>query len=227
MPIGSVKWHASVWQQLLESILKIEAGLEDHLPFSFGGGTALAVHINHRISYDIDLFYRSADVFDYYNPNKNPAVKALIAAHHGSWQFPGNYLKLELGPELGEIDILISKFMTEAPTTDWPFKHWIVKLETPAEILAKKIRYRSSQFKRRDVFDLGAIAQLLPAAANQAFAVNLDNLPRLRDRIATMQADYEANVLNDVNPTTTGQALLQDAPQRCLAAIDDFLLRGK
>lgn len=225
MPAGSMKWHASGWQQLLEAILQIEQQLPDRLPFSFGGGTALAVHFDHRISYDIDLFYRSADVLDYYNPNQNPAVKALITQHNGSWQFPGNYLKLELGPEAGEIDILISKFMTANPTTDWPFQRWVVKLETAAEIIAKKIRHRSSQFKRRDIFDMAAVAQLQPEQLEIALAANLENLPRLRDRIATMQHEYEQHVAADVNPTDTGQVFLRGAPEQCLAAIDQFLLR--
>lgn len=148
MPTGFVKWPASAWQSLLAAILKIEEALENRLPFSFGGGTALAVHLEHRVSYDIDVFYRSADVFDYYDPNKNAAVKALIEAHRGSWQYLGNYLKLEL-PDTGEIDIFISKFMTEMPTSDWSFRQWMVKLETPAEIIAKK--FGSVQANSSDV----------------------------------------------------------------------------
>lgn len=225
MPTGSTKWRASAWPKLLEAVLEIEQDLKERLPFSFGGGTALAIHLDHRISYDIDLFYRSADVFDYYDPNRNKAVKALIDAHQGTWQYPGNYLKLELGPEAGEIDILISKVMTAVPTSDWAFRQWTIKLETPAEIIAKKIRYRASQFKRRDIFDMGAVAQLNPLALDEALAVNRDGLPRLRDRIATMQADYERYVADDVNPTAAGQKLVQAAPERCVAAIDDFLLR--
>jgi len=225
MPTGSRKWRASAWQKLLEAILKIEQDLPERLPFSFGGGTALAVHLDHRLSYDIDLFYRSADVFDHYNPNANAAVKALIKAHRGTWQFPGNYFKLELGDAAGEIDILVSKFMTAAPTTTWSFRRWSIPLETPAEIIAKKIRFRSSQFKRRDIFDLGAVAKLRPKALDEAFKVNLDNLPRLRDRIATMQADYERHVDDDVNPTASGRLLIKSAPERCLNVIDAFLLR--
>lgn len=223
MPAGSRKWPESAWRLLLKEILQIEARLPDRPPFSFGGGTALAVHLGHRVSYDVDLFYRSADVFDGYGPNKNPDVKALIQEHGGSWQYPGNYLKLEL--KIGEIDILISKFMTPQPVTDWSFKKWTIKLETPAEILAKKIRYRSSQFKRRDIFDMAAIASLQKAQIDIALRANIENLARLRDRIETMGADYEEFVLADINPTPAGRDLVQGAPERCIAAIDRFLLK--
>jgi hypothetical protein len=164
-------------------------------------------------------------MLDYYDPNQNPAVKALIARHKGSWQFLGNSVKIELGPAAGEIDILISKVMTANPTTDWPFQRWVVKLETAAEVMAKKIRHRSSQFKRRDIFDMAAVAQLRPEQLDIALAANLENLPRLRDRIATMQHDYERHVVADINPTKAGQVFLRDAPERCLATIDQFLLR--
>lgn len=68
------------------------------------------MRLGHRVSYDVDLFYRSADAFDRYDPNKSPTVKALIQRQGGSWQYPGSYLKLEL--KMGEIDILIFRFMT-------------------------------------------------------------------------------------------------------------------
>lgn len=223
MPAGSRKWPESGWQQLLEEIMHIEEGLPEKLPFSFGGGTALAVHLGHRVSYDVDLFYRSADIFNYYNPNKNPAVRDLVKKHGGSWQYPGSYLKLEL--KIGEVDILISNFMTPQPATDWLFKKWVIKLETPAEILAKKIRYRSSQFKRRDIFDMAVIANIRKAELKAALQVNIENLARLRDRIATMMADYEQFILADINPTPTGRDFVRGAPERCIVAIDRFLLK--
>lgn len=222
MPAGSRKWPESAWRLLLREILQIEEHLPERLPFSFGGGTALAVHLDHRVSYDIDLFYRSADVFDYYNPNKNLAVMALVQKYGGSWQYPGNYLRLELGA--GEIDVLISKFMTQLPITEWAFETWQIKLETPAEILAKKIRFRSSQFKRRDIFDMAAIARLREADLIVALEANIENLARLRDRIETMRSDYEEFIMADVNPTPAGRDLVQRAPEKCIAAIDRFLL---
>ena len=224
MPIGSRKWPESGWQLLLEKILRIEEGLPERLPFSFGGGTALAVHLGHRVSYDVDLFYRSADIFNYYNPNKNPAVRDLVQEHGGSWQYPGSYLKLEL--RIGEVDILISNFMTSRPVTDWVFKKWVIKLETPAEILAKKIRYRSSQFKRRDIFDMAVIAGLRKAELGVALRVNIENLARLRDRVETMRVDYEQFILTDINPSPSGRDFVQGAPERCIMAIDQFLIKN-
>jgi len=151
-----------------------------------------------------------------------PGCQDLLGAHQGSRQFPGNCLKLELGPAAGEIDFLISKFMTVEPTKTRALKQWSIQLETSAEIIAKKIRFRFSQFKRRDIFDLGAAATLRPEALDVAFAANLDNLPRLRDRITTMQADYDRHVVDDMSPTAFGGDLIREAPLRCLGAIANF-----
>lgn len=219
---GLKKWPESSWQRLLEEALKIEERLPDRLPFSFGGGTALAVHLGHRISCDIDLFYKSVDAFDYYHPNKNAAVDALVKKYSGSWQFPGNYLKLELG--MGEIDILVSTFMTQSPVEDWVFKKWAIKIEKPAEILAKKICYRSSQFKRRDIFDMAIMCHLKENDVDIALEANHESLARLRDRISTMESDYEKFVLVDINPTRIGRKFVKNGPDICISAIDKFLL---
>lgn len=225
MPNGSATWRASAWQRLLAGILQIEARLPERPPFTFGGGTALAVDLEHRISYDIDLFYRSADALDLYNPNRNADVKRLIEAHGGSWQDPGSYLKLELGPQAGEIDIVISRLLTENPALPWPFEDVEIQRERPREIIAKKIRYRSSQFKRRDIFDLAAVISWAPDEISPAFAAVAEKLPLLRDRIATMDEDYRRGIRDDVQATTTGEALLNDAPEICIACLDGYLRR--
>ena len=69
--IGSKKWRTSKWKQLLELVLPALDELSNELPWSLGGGTALAISLNHRISYDIDIFFQDASALKFLSPNKN------------------------------------------------------------------------------------------------------------------------------------------------------------
>ena len=40
-----------------------------------------------------------------------------------------------------------------------------IAIETPEEVIIKKIRYRSEKFTARDAFDLAAVAQARPVLA--------------------------------------------------------------
>src|SRR3546814_17529252 len=92
-------WPASSWQGLLRDAIRLLDTLKEPPTWTFGGGTALAVFYEHRISYDIDIFLSKADAVSDLSPARNPATKALLG-EHGS-QFPGKYLKQAL--DRGEI----------------------------------------------------------------------------------------------------------------------------
>ena len=65
-------------------------------------------------------------------------------------------LKLTFG-NVGEIDFICCASITERPAnrvTVWARE---VLLETPGEIIAKKIYYRGSRLQPRDMFDLAAV----------------------------------------------------------------------
>src|ERR1700741_3112240 len=112
---GSRKWRTSDWEALLRDVLVLLDTLGNDVPWSFGGGTALAVHYGHRVSYDVDLFLSNADAITALSPNQNPKTKALLAGR--KYEFPGNYLKLKL--DQGEIDFILGGRRTSAPTQDW------------------------------------------------------------------------------------------------------------
>jgi hypothetical protein len=71
--------------------------------WSLGGGTALALHLNHRISFDVDIFLDHPGALK--ELMKNPKTKRLSDDR----EFPGNYLKI-IRPE-GEIDFILAATM--------------------------------------------------------------------------------------------------------------------
>lgn len=48
------------------------------LDWSFGGGTRLALLLDHRVSYDLDLFVTDAQAIGYLSPRLNDATLALF-----------------------------------------------------------------------------------------------------------------------------------------------------
>lgn len=204
---------------MLRSILPVL----DALPgpeWSFGGGTALAVTYAHRISYDIDIFLDSASTLKALTPAKNAAVRALVGDNR--FEFPGNYLKLSLAN--GEIDFIVAAAVTDDPTTDWAFEGRTVALETPVEIAAKKISYRSSGFKVRDIFDL-AVVIAHGEALDSALMELRDKLPRLFDRVSKLKPFFAEQAAADINPTDLGRQYVERAPDIVLGYLADWAAR--
>ncbi|MPZ24486.1 MAG: hypothetical protein GEU28_13350 [Dehalococcoidia bacterium] len=198
---GSTRWPTSDWQGLLRDAIRLLDTLKEPPKWTFGGGTALAVFYEHRISYDIDIFLPNADAVTDLSPARNPATKALLGEH--GYQFPGNYLKLEL--DRGEIDFILGGRRTAEPTHPWEFDGRTILIETPWEAAIKKVFYRSSTFKVRDVFDLAAVIDRDGERLKSCLPEVEDKLDRLLDRIDALIPVYEERAKADINPTEQGR----------------------
>ncbi len=153
------------------------------------------------MSYDVDIFLVNADAVTALSPNQNPATKALLAGR--KYEFPGNYLKLKL--DHGEIDFILGGRRTTDPTQEWSFGNTIIRIETPWEIAIKKLFYRPSTFKVRDIFDMAAVIDRDGEKLRQFSSVVADRLDKAADRVSAMIPTYEDRVSDDVNFTKNGQ----------------------
>jgi Nucleotidyl transferase AbiEii toxin, Type IV TA system len=211
---GSTRWPTSDWQGLLRDAIRLVDTLKDAPTWTFGGGTALAVLYEHRISYDIDIFLPSADALTDLSPTRNPVTKELLGAH--GYQFPGNYLKLELGR--GEIDFILAGRRTDDPSRPYEFEGRRILLETPWESAIKKIFYRSSTFKIRDVFDVAAVIEHDGERLKPYLGEVEDKLARLLDRIDALAPVYEERAKADINPTDRGRKYMSGEAIESIAA---------
>jgi len=134
-----------------------------------GGGTALALHLNHRISFDVDIFFEHPGALKALM--KNPKTKQLS----NNREFPGNYLKL-IRPE-GEMDFILASNVTEDFSRPFYFKGTRILIESPGEIIAKKIKYRGSRFTYRDTYDLAAAVKFDPGLLRQLRPIIKINSP--------------------------------------------------
>ena len=185
---GSKRWPVTAWRELLTLALGILDEASQETGWTLGGGTALALKLHHRTSYDVDLFLDSASALHALSPNRNAAARA-VAEH---WQEPGNYIKLER--EEGCIDFILAGCLTGLPPWTYDLAGRAIPVEQPAEIVAKKLKYRGSRLLSRDLFD-----ELAHHFRSHLFQVQWRNVavdaeirrtPRLDVQVAGLELDH-------------------------------------
>jgi hypothetical protein len=200
----------SKWRDLLELALPVldhvfnrSVSLDDP-DWTLGGGTAIAIQLNHRVSYDIDIFLQRGKL-KALTPSENPAARLIS----DRYQWPGHYLKYER-PE-GEIDFLSAVLQTEPGFEPFDFNGRIIAIETPEEVIVKKVRYRSERFTPRDVFDLAAVATGRTGLAKVLADEVPDALGRLTESLRLIEARGLEVVEKGIIPTQFGSRIMGDS----------------
>lgn len=123
----------------------------DH--WTFGGGTAMMLQIDHRESHDVDFFLQDPQLLPFLDPQKHDfKFEITPSAYDGDGT---GFLKLAF-MSIGEIDFIVSQPKTANPTIRREIEGENTLLETVPEIITKKIVYRGSSIKPRDIFDIAA-----------------------------------------------------------------------
>ena len=89
---------------------------------------------------------------------------------------PGSFVKLQF--EEGEIDFVAAPNLTDSAWEWWEIQGRPVRVETAAEVIAKKMYHRGDRATARDLFDLAMVAEREP----DALAAAAPFLMRHRDR---------------------------------------------
>ncbi len=157
--------RVGVWRDILTAALT----LTDHLAtvveepiWSFGGGTALMLRLNHRHSKDIDIFVPDPQYLGHFSPRLNDVAEDVTT----QYQEAAEYIKLQL--PIGEIDIVVGTPLTISPWEAVNFGARSIRVETCSEVIAKKMWHRGDQAKARDLFDLCAVADMEPGSIDVA-----------------------------------------------------------
>lgn len=179
--------------------------------WSFGGGTVLMRRYRHRVSTDIDIFIPDPQLLGYLSPRLNPSVEALTS----DYDEQANFLKLYF-PQ-GEIDFVVSGFLTAEPVVTEHIQGRDIQVETSAEIIAKKVWYRGAEFTARDMFDLVLVAEREPHALRtlrEIFGARRSAiLARIADWNEALREDFAALDTLDYRPSF----------EECIAAIRDVI----
>jgi len=214
---GSRKWPATAWRTLLELALPALDEVGSGVKWTLGGGTGLALKLEHRISYDIDIFLQDAGHLRTLSPSRNKASRTIS----DRWQDPGHYLRLER--EEGVIDFIVAARVTDLAPWHYGFKGRDIPVEEPEEILAKKLKYRGSRIIPRDIFDILAVQRLDPAIVKTAVAAAPDGARRAADRIRRIEKRYRQTIGDEVNPTASGAELLEVDPIEAADILSEIL----
>jgi len=154
-----------IWARLFPKALRIISSVEAQIPgalWTFGGGTVLMLRHDHRESKDIELFVPDPQYLGYVTPRLNTVAESISLGYEESAD------AVKIFCEEGEIDIVVGAPLTKSPFAICAFKKRVIKVETTAEILAKKVWHRGNPATARDLFDLCAMADLEPAAIKAA-----------------------------------------------------------
>lgn len=182
-----------VWKELFPQALTLMAHLEAQIGrpwWTFGGGTVLMLRIGHRQSKDIDLFVPDPQYLGHLNPRLSDAAEQITNDYEES----AEYIKLFL--TAGEIDIVVGTPLTNQPFDLVQYAGREIKVETCAEIIAKKMWHRGHRAKARDLYDLCAVADTEPEAIHEAAPFLVKNgaafLQQLHERADLVDAEFNA-----------------------------------
>jgi hypothetical protein len=124
--------------------------------WTFGGGTAMMLQIEHRESRDVDIFLHDPQLLSYLDPAKHDFVFELQPTdYHGDGS---RFLKIAF-QDIGEIDFIVATELTSQPTIKKTVEGEAALLETIPEIITKKIHHRGASLTARDIFDIAAGAE--------------------------------------------------------------------
>jgi len=116
----------------------------------------MMLQINHRESRDVDIFLSDPQFLSFLDPQKRDFQFEIQPTDYDGDGASFQKLAFE---GIGEIDFILGHAMTPSPTIETTVEGEATLLETIPEIITKKIYYRGSGIKPRDIFDIAAAAE--------------------------------------------------------------------
>jgi len=144
------------WKQLFRVACSLirQANITDD--WTFGGGTAMMLQIDHRESRDVDIFLLDPQLLALLDPEKNDFEFEIEPDEYGG---DGTRSLRIAFAGVGEIDFIVAGTLTSSPTTQAIVEGKTVLLETIPEIITKKIYHRGASITPRDIFDIAAAGE--------------------------------------------------------------------
>lgn len=173
-----------VWEILLDRARRVllSAGIGEG-QWRFGGGTVLMLRYAHRLSKDADIFFSDPQLLAYVSPRVNDALEDEL----GDYAEQSNYIRLVF--EEGKVDFIVARQQTALPPERFRLASGLeIFVDQPMEIIAKKIFYRSDEFRPRDVFDMAVVVNREPGALAVCPHLIAEHAPTLLARLDRLEA---------------------------------------
>lgn len=207
------------WEKLFPRALALidevsrYGGIKD--PFwTLGGGTVLMFRYHHRLSKDIDIFVPDPQYLGFVTPRLSDTAADMTQDYT---EQPGTFVKLQF--EEGEVDFVAApNLLTDAWET-WDIGGRSVKVETAAEIIAKKMYHRGDRATARDLFDFALVIEREPQQLQGAMPFLLRHreafLSQIRQPHAGLRSAFDAIATLDYTPGI----------DHCASVVGEFLDR--
>ena len=205
-----------LFDRAMEALDSVDRSLLPKPQWTFGGGTALMLTYRHRISRDIDIFLDRPEWLTVLSPRVNDVTDGFCVDYVEDTRF----LKLSLSE--GEIDFIVAPLLTHPGAVVGELRGRNIAVETPVEIVAKKLRYRGTRLRSRDVIDLAMVCSSLADSRNLARFAELwaPQLPAILGHLESMRAHFSEEVAG-LALLPSGERLRANALQIAI----DFLSR--
>jgi hypothetical protein len=214
------------WDSFHEQISALEAvclHVLSRIPlklWSFGGGTALALfYLQHRRSYDLDIFVLDPQYFSFLSPKWFIDHQAVFQLEYLE---KADHISLATLTNV-KVDILLAPNLTDKPSTLKRVGSVECYVESMEEIIAKKIRYRRAQAKARDIVDIGVAVSKYPGTLRGLVdqnAVTLDELFEWRQALINVDRERYRQEVDIIAPEASYRELSSRAIEAVITNID-------
>jgi hypothetical protein len=179
-----------LWKDTLRVALKLIRREEIHYSeWTWGGGSALAFRICHRESVDVDIFFWNAMLLTRFSPRLNDYAEEISK----SYTEQSNFIKLYL-LNGRQIDFILSPALTSEPYTVETVLGERIQVETPWEIVIKKLFYRAESLKVRDVIDTVAVWENYPEEFERELEIVRPKKEIIKKRLEVLKKVWDREV---------------------------------
>jgi hypothetical protein len=186
-----------------------EHAIIDH--WTFGGGTAMMLQINHRESRDVDIFLDDPQLLGFLDPRTHDfEFEIQPTDYRGDG---AGSLQLLFG-DIGKIDFIVAGAKTSSPTVQKTVEGEPVLLETIPEIITKKIYHRGASIAPRDIFDIAAAAEQHERSIIRELNNYRDEVTRTLTTLDRLNAEFVNRAIADLAIKDAYKAVAKTAFER-------------
>ena len=191
--------HPSEWKKLFSMACSmIEQVNERHNiidSWTFGGGTAMMIQMDHRESHDVDIFISDPQILPFLNPSVFDFDFEIAPSGYVGDGVRSSKIYFE---GMGEIDFIVASSLTKDPYVRKNIDGREVYLERIPEIITKKVFYRGANIKPRDIFDIAVGGILFMDEIISELRNYRDRVEGALDMLGKMNPEFVSRTISDL-----------------------------
>ncbi|WP_192385084.1 nucleotidyl transferase AbiEii/AbiGii toxin family protein [Mesorhizobium silamurunense] len=182
------------------------------------------IQIGHRESHDIDVFLDDPQLLGFIDPSRS---RLRFEPVPSDYQGDGLRFQKFAFEGIGEIDFIVAGALTKTPFQIREVEGTAVRLETIPEIIAKKVYYRGSEARPRDIFDIAAAARSQLGAVVDALRAFPQQVARTRERLEKLNPEFVSRAIAQLMIMPDYEASAADSLDAAIAVLDEALSSSK